>query len=325
MMTVELGRERARLDIRIECDDGGWAADAITALSGALAQAEKNSDIYAVALQVQGDAVDAEPRALLDYDVLAALYRLAWQIDCFAKPIVAYLRGAVPADISALTINGTHRVAGAHYRFRAREAGPTSLPPLGLGFMLDRLPDALGLYLSLSGRGLGASDAHALGIVSHCLDEAAFAEVLTGLAAADPVDPLLDDRTAPRTAGDLAVLRPCLRQWFAAPTLAQIRAQLENATGPDADHARELSAVLVQSTEGSLVLRHGAVTRSGGRDLRSCLLADYELACWLAAQGGAQPGDAVVLRTWLDGTAGLTDHAPPLALPTRRELEFYKD
>ena len=126
---------------------------------------------------------------------LAAEYALNWQLDCFTKPTVSLIDGMVMGSGVGITLYGTHRVAGERYRFAMPETGIGLFPDDGVSWAFARMPDEIGMYLALTGRAIGRADAFRLGLVTHCIPAARFAEVIgAALSDADPVDPVLDGR-----------------------------------------------------------------------------------------------------------------------------------
>ncbi len=125
---------------------------------------------------------------------LAAEYALNWQLDCFTKPTVSLIDGMVMGSGVGITLYGTHRVAGERYRFAMPETGIGLFPDDGVSWAFARMPDEIGMYLALTGRAIGRADAYRLGLVTHCMPAARFAEVRAAISDADPVDPVLDSR-----------------------------------------------------------------------------------------------------------------------------------
>src|SRR5207244_12634351 len=114
---------------------------------------------------------------------LAAEYALNWLLDCFMKPTVSLIDGVVVGSGVGISLYGTHRVAGERYRFAMPETGIGLFPDDGVSWAFARMPDAIGMYLALTGRPIGRADAYRLGLVTHCIPADRFGEVRAGLAA----------------------------------------------------------------------------------------------------------------------------------------------
>ena len=162
---------------------------------------------------------------------LAAEYALNWLLECFTKPTVSLIDGVVIGSGVGISLYGTHRVAGERYRFAMPETGIGLFPDDGVSWAFARMPDEIGMYLALTGRAIGRADAYRLGLVTHCIPAARFGEIPAALAAADTVDPLLDDRHQDPGPGELEALRGTIARCFAADTVEGIVERLRAERG----------------------------------------------------------------------------------------------
>ena len=71
------------------------------------------------------------------YRSLAEEYGLNWQLDCFTKPTVSLIDGAVVGSGVGITLYGTHRVAGERYRFAMPETAIGLFPDDGVSWALS--------------------------------------------------------------------------------------------------------------------------------------------------------------------------------------------
>jgi enoyl-CoA hydratase len=211
--------------------------------------------------------------------MMAAEYALNWRLDCFTKPTVALMDGAVMGSGVGITLYGTHRVAGERYRFAMPECGIGLFPDDGVSWALARLPDAIGMYLALTGRSIGRGDAYRLGLVTHCIPAARFGEIRRALAEADPVDPLLDARHEEPDGGDLEPLRETIARSFGAASVAEIVARLEAERGAARAWAEGVLADIGRCSPTSLEVTFRHVREAAGLDLAVTLARDYRLAC----------------------------------------------
>lgn len=269
---------------------------------------------------------------------LAEEYRLIWRIECFPKPLVGIIDGLMMGTGVGLTLFGTHRVAGPDYRFAMPETAIGLVPDVGTAHALARLPQHIGMYLALTGDAIGRADAFYLGLVTHCIDPADFAAITAGLAAADPVDPLLDALHAnpgpPTLAGEkLAVIAHC----FGADTVAEILARLSHENRHATDWAKATAANLVRRSPTALEVTHRLIRLAGALDLRQTLIEDYRIGCRSLAHPDFSAGVAAALvnktaPVWSPGrledvTADAIDayFAPvrdgDLELATRRQMQ----
>jgi enoyl-CoA hydratase len=211
--------------------------------------------------------------------MLAAEYALNWQLDCFSKPTVSLIDGMVMGSGVGISLYGTHRVAGERYRFAMPETGIGLFPDDGVCWCFARLPDAIGMYLALTGRSLGRADAYRLGLVTHCLAAAQFAEVAAAIADADPVDPVLDTRHMDPGPGELEAVRPGIARCFGGDSVEAIVASLEAEKGEARAWAEGVLQDLARCSPISLKVTHRHVRQARALDLGATLTWDYRIAC----------------------------------------------
>jgi enoyl-CoA hydratase len=211
--------------------------------------------------------------------MMAAEYALNWQLDCFTKPTVSLMDGAVMGSGVGITLYGTHRVAGPRYRFAMPETAIGLFPDDGVSWVLARLPDEVGMYLALTGRSVGPADAYALGLVTHCISAEQFAEIRAVIRDADPVDPVLDTRHEEPGPGELDGLRPAIARCFGGESVEAIMAALEAERGAERDWAQAVLGDLERRSPTSLKVTYRHVRAAKGLDLAATLAQDYRLAC----------------------------------------------
>jgi enoyl-CoA hydratase len=210
---------------------------------------------------------------------LAEEYALNWQLECFFKPTVSLIDGVAMGSGVGISLYGTHRVAGERYRFAMPETGIGLFPDDGVSGAFARMPDAIGMYLALTGRPIGRADAYRLGLVTHCIPAKRFGEIRASLAAADTVDPVLDDRHEDPGPGELDALRPPIARCFSDATVEGIVDRLKSERGAAATWARGVLEDLAARSPTSLKITHRHVQLARNLDLRATLIQDFRLAC----------------------------------------------
>lgn len=268
---------------------------------------------------------------------LADEYRLIWLLECFSKPTVALMDGAVMGAGAGITINATHRVGGEAYRFAMPETMIGFFPDDGLAFRFARMPDHLGVYLGLTGRTIGRADALRLGLLTHCMPQARFAEVEALFADAEPVDPVLDDRHEDPGPGELERYRQAIAECFSAPSVPEIMARLE-ASRHEPDWCHGVVEELWCRSPTSLAVTLRQIREAAALDIRLTLMVDYRIACRLVTAPDFAEGVRALLvdktndPKWrppriAEVTPGMVDacfaplNAQDLVLPTRQEMQ----
>lgn len=271
-------------------------------------------------------------------EALASELRLCWQHECFTKPTISLIDGIVMGTGVGITLYGTHRVAGEGYRFCMPETAIGYVPDCGVAHAFARMPSAIGIYLGLTGAEVGPADALALGLVTHVIPRAEHATILSRLAEADPVDPVLDERHRDPGEGPLMAGRARIARYFDAPFLADVFSRLEKPHAGDHEWAAETATVLRSRSPLALALTFRAITGAAALDIRETLMQDYRLAWRLAGDADFHEGVRAALidkdrqPRWRHGRAEevpaalVEDYVAPLGeeellLPSRREME----
>lgn len=278
-------------------------------------------------------AVEDPPRARR---ALADAYALAWQIDCFTKPTVPLLDGAVRGAGAGLCLYGTHAAAGEGYSFCV--PGPTRgwIPDQGTARLFARMPHQLGRYLALTGQPIGRHDAYRLQLLTHCIPSAHFAPITEALCDADPVDPILDGLHEDPGDGFLFAHADAIARCFSAERLEDVLAKLEAERGAAKQLCAEAAARMRAASPLALKITWRLLRQAAALDLREQLAVDYRVTSRLVcareflegaqalASGKAPLWPSRALENVSDGEvalyfAPLTD--AELALPTRSALQ----
>jgi enoyl-CoA hydratase len=209
---------------------------------------------------------------------LRAEYALLWRTECFTKPTISLIDGVAMGVGAALSLYGTHRVAGEGYRIAVPETGIGACPGHGLSCALAAMPAAIGMYLALTGRPIGRADAYRLGLVTHCVPARRFAEIRREISAAEPVDQVLDQCHEDPGVGELETVRAAIARCFAADSPEAIIAHLR-AEPSQREWADGVARDLAEKSPMSLKITHRHLREARAMDLRAALIADFRLAC----------------------------------------------
>ncbi|MEM6497125.1 MAG: enoyl-CoA hydratase/isomerase family protein [Pseudomonadota bacterium] len=315
----------------------------------------KDAEIYAVILKsanpgafcAGGDVKEltnlASTGLQAAHQALADEYRLNWFLECFFKPTVALIDGAVMGSGVGLVQYGTHIVAGENYRFAMPETAIGFFPDVGVAHRLARLPHSVGVYLALTGRTIDRADAYGLGLVTHCIDVENFGAIEEELADAEPIDPVLDNRHQSPGEGELSAHHGTIARVFSKPTLEDIFAALGDDSAANAeaerDWCKQVTGELRQKSPLALKVSLQHVRRAGQQDLRQTLIADYHLACRFLETADFREGVRALLvdktkdPNWQHGEVNeVTDtevqsyfepgDEAAFLLPTKEQIEF---
>lgn len=250
--------------------------------------------------ELAGLAAESPDKALASY---ALDLRNAWALDRMGKPDIPFIDGLVTGSGHALSLLGTHRVAGEHYAFAMHGVREGLFPQLASAYVLGRLPDGIGAYLALTGRSLGRADALALDLVTHCIPAGRFAEARARLVEADPVDQVLDVLNVDPGPRELDPHRETIARCFSAETVGEILERLGRVSGADAAWAAGVASEIASAPPTSLVLALELVTRRRVATLHEALLLDYRIASWRLASADFRAA-AAGSRRWKPASLG---------------------
>lgn len=207
--------------------------------------------------------------------------RLAWRLECYSKPTVSLIDVPISGYLAGLVMNGTHRAAGEGYRLSVHPADLLHAADGGLAHWLSHLKPGIGAYLVATGRTIGGAEALRRGLVTHIIPAARFGEIETGLADADPIDPLLDDRhAAPEATSADRVLDAVIEEAFASCRLDDILARLKSVAGTAREEiGRQLLAEVGATAAGGHLADALAVLLKASRtDMRTTMTSQFKAA-----------------------------------------------
>jgi enoyl-CoA hydratase len=259
-------------------------------LSSVIPRVARNADIYIVGLLSSspkafcagGDVLALSSAAQQDIQTAKSYLRdeycLNWLLECFSKPTVSFIDGLCMGSGAGLSAFNTHRVAGENFKWAMPETKIGLFPDVGIARVLAKMPWPIGLYLGLTGRSIGRADAQWLGLVTHCISSSHFADILSKLADAQPVDPILDGLNKIQEPGELQKERDHINEHFSEPTLSGIFRSLEKAESKGSEWAQRTLAGLKRCSPISLAITLRHIQAALRLDIRQTLIEDYRLA-----------------------------------------------
>ncbi|MBM3489395.1 MAG: enoyl-CoA hydratase/isomerase family protein [Alphaproteobacteria bacterium] len=216
------------------------------------------------------------------YDFYRHEYRLNARIHRFPKPYVALMDGIVMGGGVGLSVHGGFRVAGERTLFAMPETGIGLFPDVGGSYFLSRLPDALGMFLALTGTRLKAADAVAAGVCDFHVPGERRPTLLAALAAADlggnaraKVDALLRPFAADPGPAPLAPHRAVIAQSFDKDSVEAILAALDGMGG---EWAQATAKTLRARSPTSLKITHRQIREGARLDFQGCMRMEYRMA-----------------------------------------------
>lgn len=250
-----------------------------------------DADVYGVVLRSSGGRAfcsGGDLKALYEWwkagklgtilEKYTSEYQHNWTLDRFIKPHVSLMDGFVFGGGVGISLYGTHKVAGANYRFAMPEAGIGFFPDVGASYFLPRMPGQIGLYLALTGSQIDRADAYALGLLTHCIDASEFDAITAAMCDADPIDPVLDGRHTDPGPSALLGMQDRIDEHFSGDSVEEILASLESAGGAQAEWAKETARTIAGNSPLSLKVAFRQVRNSGRPSLEEALELEGRIA-----------------------------------------------
>jgi enoyl-CoA hydratase len=245
-----------------------WAADdsiETVAIRGAGERAFCSGGDIRAAQQAVVAGSDAGIRFLHDE------YRMNALIGAYPKPFVALIHGICMGGGAGISVHGSARLADASLSFAMPETGIGFIPDVGASYFLSRIPDALGMYLGLTGLPIGLGDALDAGLMTHAVAREDFDAVIDALAAGKDFAPFV--RKAEK--GQLAGHRQRIATLFAG---SSVEAILERLDRDGSDFALATAQTIRTRSPTSLKLVFRQLRYARELSLRECLAMEFRLA-----------------------------------------------
>lgn len=204
-------------------------------------------------------------------------YPLNVAIKRFPKPYVSLIDGIVMGGGVGVSLHGSHRVAGERYQFAMPEVGIGFFPDVGATYALPRLPGETGTYLALTGERVRTADALALGLATHAVPSAAFAEIRDALIAGEPVDATLARFARDPGEAPLAPERALIDRCFSATSVPAILSRLDEAATQSSAFATKAAATIRTKSPTSLVIALEQMRRGRKLEFEDAMRTEFRI------------------------------------------------
>ncbi len=203
-------------------------------------------------------------------------YRLNHRIHHYPKPYIALIDGLVMGGGVGVSVHGSARVAGDCYAFAMPEVGIGFFPDVGATYVLPRCPGRTGTYLALSGARASCGDGIALGLATHYVPSASFADLAERLTGPD-CKAALAAAVAPAPPSAIAAARGEIDRYFAGERLAAIEARLRLGAAEGSAFAGGALAALAGKSPTSLAIALRQMRLGVRLDFDEALALEYRI------------------------------------------------
>ena len=204
-------------------------------------------------------------------------YRLNRRIARYSKPFVALIDGFVMGGGVGVSIHGSHRIAGDRLAFAMPEVSIGFFPDVGATYFLPRLPDAMGIYLAVTGARIGAGDCAALGLATSYTPSERFGELARALEAPGDTDAIIAGFAARPAAGALAAHGELIRAAFGSCEIARLLAVLVAAQAGGSAFAGETLALLRAKSPTSVAIGLRQMALGASLEIEEALRVEFRI------------------------------------------------
>lgn len=162
-------------------------------------------------------------------------YRMNLALARFAKPVVAFLHGAVMGGGVGVGCHAVHRIVDGSTRIAMPECAIGLVPDVGGSLLLARAPGRLGEHLGLTATRMRAADAIHAGFADAFVPDG-WDDLKRALCAGGDPGPVAEAADDPGRSS-LADLRPFADAHFDAPDLPALLGRLRASDAPEAADA----------------------------------------------------------------------------------------
>ncbi len=231
-----------------------------------------------------------------------AFFRAEYVVDdyigSYPKPFVSLIDGICMGGGNGLSVHAPYRVAGDRYLYAMPEVHIGLFPDVGGAHSLPRLPGFVGTYLALTGGRIRGPEAYAAGLATHVVPTAAMPALEAALIAGGDVPATLAAHHVAPGPGSLAPHAGFIAEVFSRPSLGEIIAALEAASGREGPHAAFAAETLAAVRKGcptTAAIALEQMKRGLGRDLGACLKMDMRIVTHVLQGGNFYEGVRAVL------------------------------
>jgi len=213
-------------------------------------------------------------------------YAMNRAIYHFTKPYIAFCDGITMGGGVGVSFYGSHRIATESYRFAMPETRIGFFPDIGAGYFLSRAPQALGLYLGLTGDHIGPNEAAALGWVDAFVKHSALDQLVDGLknTAWDLQDPkktvttLIKSHSEAFGASHLKAHASLIEHCFDRESMEEIFMALEAEAAASSSFAKNVLDILQARSPTSLVISLDYIRRCQSLNFDEVMALNDEMA-----------------------------------------------
>lgn len=210
-------------------------------------------------------------------DFFADEYRLNAYLHRYPKPIVAMIDGIVMGGGVGVSVHGPYRVGSEKTLFAMPEVGIGFFPDVGGTHFLPRLKHEVGSYYALTGERAKQADAHATGILTHCVPSARFDELEAALGAGGKVGKTLARFHVDPGEAPIAAHLKAIERLFSGLSVEEILSDLDREDGPSKAFAQKAALVMRGKSPTSQAIALHQMRIGRDMDMDTCMITEFRI------------------------------------------------
>lgn len=219
-------------------------------------------------------------------DILSQFYKdeysLNYLISTYPKPYLALMNGITMGGGVGVSIHGKFRLATERLVFAMPETTIGFFPDVGGSYFLSRCPDAMGLYLGLTGDKIGPEACFELGLVTHYTNSVNIPKLEKTLQEQDWGDDPSSELTEILTKfhqdpgkSDLKAKEKIIESCFGQKDVTEIISALKQSKDP---WAQDIADNLLKKSPIALKVTHKQILLGKNYDLKQGLEMEYRIS-----------------------------------------------
>lgn len=215
------------------------------------------------------------------YSFFKEEYHLNEYIYDYTKPYICLLDGITMGGGVGISLHGRYPIATEHFNFAMPETGIGFFPDVGGSRLLSNCNGALGIYLGLTGKRIGVSDAVHAGLIKYTISSAhqeAFIKLLSEADLSADIDTTIsnaiDGFALETEAPSLQVAHEEINVIFAQSTLEEMFEELKQSQTPLAE---KTLSILKQKSPTSLKVTLKQIQKGKGKTMSECMAMEYKM------------------------------------------------
>lgn len=208
-------------------------------------------------------------------------YHLNETIYEYKKPYICLLDGITMGGGVGISLHGNYPIATENFSFAMPETGIGFFPDVGGSRLLSNCKDNLGIYLGLTGKRIGTSDAIYAGLLQYAIkseEQASFEKALCNITLSenptDKIESLIAEFALPLNE---SLLEACSEELNALFKYGEVEEIVQGLEKSKTEFAIKTLKTINQKSPTSLKVTLSQIKRAIGLSMSECMVMEYKM------------------------------------------------